>query len=187
MRSPVLLVAAFLALLTGCSRQESRDPASSELSSIDERVTIPGATGVPGNDLIPKRAHPPAKDVFQTEDADFPSNQLGQLMGAADRYMAEQIPDFAIKDAARPWLDRQYIPQSWQLWSENERVFCDVQMLVLRWDEGRPVDPDRIRLGLEWDGSRWVLEEAPELYRQDLKDAAWTLSQHWQRGERELP
>lgn len=112
---------------------------------------------------------------------------MEQLMRAADRYMADQIPDFAIKDAARPWLDRQYIPQSWQLRSEDGRVLCDLEMLVLRWDEGRPVEPDQISLGLEWAGSRWVLWKAPEMYSQDLKDARLTLLQNWQRGERQLP
>lgn len=180
MRIGLFLIAG-LAVMAACTPRESGDSAREALAS-DE-----GLAAVPEENLIPRRPHPSAAELFHTEDADYPASQLDELVRAADRYMAAQIPDFAIKDATRPWLDRQYIPQSWQPRSEDGRILCDVTMKVLQWDEGRTVEPRRIQLGLEWDGSNWVLEDAPELFYQDLNDASKTLEQEWQRGERQLP
>lgn len=180
MRCRLFLVAG-LVLLGGCSRREFADSREEVESS-----TVDAGT-VSVEPRVPRRPHPPARNLFVIEEASIGINQLNELMRAADRFMAGRIPDFAIKDHTRPWLDRQYIPRAWRVWSTDGRILGQLTLQVLQWDEGRTTTPNSMELSLEWIGSDWVLIDKPDRFTRDLEDAWRTLAEDWKAGERQLP
>ena len=170
-------------LLCGCGRKEPATGAAGVESPVPEKdLTVI-------TDNIPRRPHPPASALLWSDDLldSFDVAERKRMLEEADQFLDARLPDFAIKDMQRPWLDRQYVPREWRVLQTDQGVRATLKVQILRWDEGRAVDPGEIDLELSWDGNDWVLEKAPEDYFSDLRNAMRTLRSGWQPGERELP
>jgi len=180
MRRPLTIIAAAL-VLAGCSKREADETSAPRDTD--------GPTAVVEKDpLIPRQPHPAATELLRLEATGLTPDKVEGLATAADSFMATNVPDFAIKDSGRPWLDRQYVPEVLKVRKTAAGVLTgDLRMRVLRWDEGRALEPETFILHLVWEGGKWQLRDAPDRYRRDLEDARRTLKNDWQSGERQLP
>lgn len=136
---------------------------------------------------VPRTPHPAAGDFFEIEGPILDEDASQRLAKSAEDFLTAQIPDFAIKDDDRPWLDRQYVPVKWTVVETPSGIRGNLQLEVLSWDEGRPKPSESIFLELGWKGGEWVVERAPEQFARDIDDAGLTLRQDWRPGERSLP
>lgn len=173
-------VICFLLILVGCSRNETGDVVESP-----DPVDVM-AEADPGN-LIPRRPHHPTASLIQWETDEPGTGKVEELTKAMDRYLAREVPDFAIKDSSRPWLDKQYVPEQFRVTKSDGTILGELTMRVLQWDEGRPREPLQLSLTLEWNGNEWIPVALPAQFEQDLRNAATTLQSDWQPGERQLP
>lgn len=200
----ILMFAASLIAFSGCGRKPENQVAQAALEQRDPMVQVDeggnsqtaGRSIAFGGDLresarnIPHRQLAAAEAILEPDErlVDLRPGERGELAAAADRFLVENIPDFAIKDAQRPWLDRQYLPVSLRLSRDSAGgIQAELAMRVLQWDEGEPVEADRIALLLEWTGGQWNLLDAPAQFRNDQANAIQTLQGVWQPGERDLP
>lgn len=165
-------------------------PEPAELESTEPVVPFGGNELRAGAQNISYKPLPEASKILEFDDtaAELATDQRSQLAKAADRFMVATIPDFAVKDTHRPWLDRQYLPVVMRIKSgPDDGLQAELSMRVLQWDEREVTKPDRVAVLLEWTGGQWHLVAAPAQFRTDLANAVETLKGDWQPGERHLP
>lgn len=135
---------------------------------------------------VPFFPHAPAADIVQFV-AEPSEGERTAMVSAADVFLAEQVPDFAIKDFDRPWLDRRYEPTAFRVRPGDDGTWSAEAVLRLtEWDEGRRRPPREIALQLRWDGAGWRAEHLPPDYLRDIEYALSTLNRQWNPGERAL-
>lgn len=135
---------------------------------------------------VPFFPYTTAADLVQFA-AEPPAVVRAAMVAAADVFLAEQVPDFAIKDFERPWLDRRYEPTAFRVHRASDGTWSAEAVLRLtEWDEGRRQPPREIALQLRWDGAGWRAESLPPDYLRDMEFALDTLNHEWRPGERAL-
>jgi len=188
----VVLLLLCLSLLGGCGRRSNASsaaaPDTADPVAVTANAVAPAPAAVDAGLPVPRTPHRLAADLLVApQPLVANADQTSAMIQSMDRFLASKVPDFAIKDSARPWLDRQYVPAEWKLRETSDGLQADLLLTVLRWDEGREVAPEYLQLVLLWDGTNWTLNQATERFWNDLRDAETTLNLNWAPGERPVP
>ncbi len=188
-----MVVCALALAVTGCGRREAAALGREREAGVAEAPParsepIPAARSAPmpaAAPNVPRLPHPPAARLLVFEPAQaVAAEEAAELERAADRFLQERIPDFAIKDAQRPWLDRQYVPEAFRVFRKDDAWHAELRLACHAWDEGEPAPGYPAVIELLWSGRDWRMLSAPDDVLRDLEYADRTLAGDWAPGER---